>query len=90
MIFCVLAYCRGVNLRDVNGLILVLNVCMNGYFYALIGQALKGNNGRSGKYGCIKEKDNLNAAFRFFCHKGNLGGNRIAINQDWLAGFLIH
>ena len=38
----------------------------------------------------IKEKDNLNAAFRFFCHEGNLGGNRIAINQDWLAGFLIH
>ena len=65
MILRILTDCRGVDLRDVNGLILVLNVRMNGYFYALIGQALKGNNGRSGKYGCIKEKDNLNAAFRF-------------------------
>ena len=90
MVLCIQCCCGGVNIRDVNRLVFIGDVCMYSDLNALILNRLKCNYCSSCNGRCVKCKGQINTSAALFCGKGSFCSNRLAVNQNCLAGFLIH
>ena len=91
MIMCgVCCGCSGMNIRDVYGLVLILDIGMNRYLYALILHRLKCHYGCSGNCGCVKLEYDFYTSLRLLSGEGGACSYLLTINQDWLFSLLIH
>ena len=80
MILCILSYCCGMNLRDINGLVFVVDIFMYGNLDSLVLKILKGYNGLWCKNWSIKGKDYVNTSLFIFSSEGCACSDFLTIN----------
>ena len=90
MIFCIIAYCGGTDLRDINCLSLICDVGMDSYFLILGIQSFKYNSGCSFKSSCIKGKYYFYASVSVLCCKCGRSCYFFSVYGNCLFGSLIH
>ena len=90
MILSVSCGCCGMNIRDIDGLVLILNVRMNSDFDSLVLHRLKCNYCSSCDCRCVKLEYDINASFCLFSSESSACGDRFTINQNCFAGCLVH
>ena len=90
MILCIICDCCCTYLRDINGLILVLNLSMYGDLDLLICKGFKCNNCLRCYNTCIKGKDYINTSLGLFRSECGACRNLFAVSQNSLSCFLIH
>ena len=87
---CCLVNCRCTYLRDINRLVLILNLSMYGDLDLLIGKSFKCNDCLRCYNTCIKGKDYINTSLRLLWSKCCACGNLFTVSQNSLSCFLIH
>ena len=83
--------CGSADMRDLHGLVLVVDVLMLCNDSYAIGQLLEGNNSITGDHRGIEGKGNVNSAFHGLGGEGLGSSNGCAVRiHDSLAGCLVH